>query len=245
MKIPKVFISYSHDTLEHKKWVLELATRMRNNGIDAIIDQWELKPGDDLPNFMEKQLSSSDKILMICTENYVTKANLGTGGVGYEKMIITSSLLKNIDENKVIPIVKQISTKIIPTFLTTKLYIDFSKEDDFEFGFDEMIRTVHNSPLYIKPEIGNNPFKFTEQETVNKTHDGIKDVMTTIVNAFNQISGDRISYEYLVNTFPASRIHLDVLIDESVKKGYISRDIFGNVILNQQGKIYAINNNLI
>ena len=68
MSIPKVFISYSHDNLEHKKWVLDLAIRMRNNGIDAIIDQWELKPGDDLPHFMETHLASPDKIIMICSE---------------------------------------------------------------------------------------------------------------------------------------------------------------------------------
>ena len=37
-----MFISYSHDSLEHKKWTLELAIRLRNNGIDAIIDQFEL-----------------------------------------------------------------------------------------------------------------------------------------------------------------------------------------------------------
>jgi hypothetical protein len=87
MKIPKVFISYSHDSVNHKKWILELATRIRNNGIDAIIDQWELQPGDDLPYFMKTHLSDSDKIIMVCTEKYVKKANAGTGGVGYEKMI--------------------------------------------------------------------------------------------------------------------------------------------------------------
>jgi TIR domain len=54
MIIPKAFISYSHDTLEHKKWILELATRLRNNGIDAILDQFELQPGDDVPHLMEK-----------------------------------------------------------------------------------------------------------------------------------------------------------------------------------------------
>ena len=42
MNIPKVFISYSHDSLEHKEWVNQLATKMRNHGIDATLDQWEL-----------------------------------------------------------------------------------------------------------------------------------------------------------------------------------------------------------
>ena len=75
MSIPKVFVSYSHDSLDHKKWVNELATKMRNNGIDAILDQWDLMPGGDLPHFMETNLENSDYILMICSEVYVKKAN--------------------------------------------------------------------------------------------------------------------------------------------------------------------------
>ena len=133
MAIPKVFISYSHDSQAHKKWVLELATRLRNTGVDAIIDQWELKPGDDLPHFVETHLADSDYVLMICTNRYVEKANSGVGGVGYEKMIITSDLLENIDSSKVIPIIKQDGTHYVPTFLKTKLFIDFSRSDEFEF----------------------------------------------------------------------------------------------------------------
>jgi len=95
---PRVFISYSHDTAEHKQWVLKFATTLRDRGIDAVLDQWDLKPGDDLPHFMETNLASSDYILMVCSETYVKKANRGTGGVGYEKMIITSSLLGNMDD---------------------------------------------------------------------------------------------------------------------------------------------------
>ena len=79
MTIPKAFISYSHDSQEHKKWILELATRLRNNGIDAILDQFELKAGDDVPHFVETQLAVADNILMICTNRYVEKANQGIG----------------------------------------------------------------------------------------------------------------------------------------------------------------------
>lgn len=243
MKIPKVFISYSHDAIEHKKWVLDLAIRMRNNGIDAIIDQWELKPGDDLPHFMEQHLANADKIIMICSENYVEKANSGTGGVGYEKMIITSNLLEKIDENKVIPIIRQVSTKLVPTFLKTKLYLDFSKNDDFEFSFDEMIRTIHNSPLYIKPEIGNNPFKQINNNVEQKTHDGILELMKIIVFGFNNTTSNVITYTYIKNYFPASRIFLDILLDQAGGLGYIRRDILNNVILENEGKLYAVNNN--
>jgi|ERR1043166_170844 hypothetical protein len=154
--IPKAFISYSHDSQDHKKWVLDFATRLRNAGVDAILDQWELRPGDDLPHFMERHLAAADRVLMVCTENYVKKANAGAGGVGYEKMIITADLLKSIDSNKVIPIIRQTGTHNVPVFLKSKLFLDFSRLDQFEFGFDELVRTLHDAPLFVKPpsEIG-------------------------------------------------------------------------------------------
>ena len=244
MKIPKIFISYSHDSIEHKKWIMDLAIRMRNNGIDAIIDQWELKPGDDLPHFMETHLANADKVIMICSEKYVEKANSGTGGVGYEKMIITSNLLKNIDENKIIPIVRQMSTKFLPTFLKSKLYIDFSKNSDYEFSFDELIRTIHNSPIYKKPEIGNNPFKEIDDSVEKKNYDGILEVMKIIVGGFNRTTYDHVAYEYINKTFSGSRILLDILLENAEELGYIHRDRDKDIVLSQEGKMYAINNNL-
>lgn len=48
---PKVFISYSHDSEEHKNWVLKLATHLRDHGVDVVLDQWNVRLGDDLPFF--------------------------------------------------------------------------------------------------------------------------------------------------------------------------------------------------
>lgn len=107
MNPPRVFISYSHDSAPHKEWVLELATTLRNRGVDAILDQWDLKPGHDLPSFMETNLVACDYAVMVCTPKYVAKANSGSGGVGYEKMIMTSQSLKKISESRVIPIIRE------------------------------------------------------------------------------------------------------------------------------------------
>ena len=107
MTAPVVFISYSHDSQELKRWVLDLATRLRECGVDAILDQWDIGPGGDLPHFMEQSLTKASRILMICTDRYVQKANAGEGGVGYEKMIVTADLMKKIDSARVIPIIRQ------------------------------------------------------------------------------------------------------------------------------------------
>ena len=60
---PKVFISYSHDSPEHKQWVLELGTKLRHNGVDVTLDQWDLTPGDDFARFMEFGVRDFDRVL--------------------------------------------------------------------------------------------------------------------------------------------------------------------------------------
>ena len=241
---PKAFISYSHDTQEHKKWVLELATRLRNNGIDAILDQFELQPGADIPHFMESHLSTSNKILMICTDKYVDKANKGQGGVGYEKMIITSNLMKNIDENKIIPIIRQNGTTEVPTFLKSKLYINFSKSDDFEFSYDELVRTIHNSPLFKKPPIGNNPFKPIAKE---KLQDDTK-LLDALLSAILRQQGTE-NYaltDFLIQELKISpmlfRLSINKLESLGFAKWYIK---FSHVAATDKGISYAFENKLI
>jgi hypothetical protein len=41
---PKVLISYSHDSPEHRQRVLGLAERLRTDGIDCTIDQYAVVP---------------------------------------------------------------------------------------------------------------------------------------------------------------------------------------------------------
>ena len=71
---PRVFISYSHDSDRHKKWVLNLASQLRAKGVDAVLDQWDLKPGKDVTLFMEEQLAECDFAILVCTQRYVDKA---------------------------------------------------------------------------------------------------------------------------------------------------------------------------
>lgn len=244
MSVPKVFISYSHDSQEHKKWVLDLATRLRNNGVDAIIDQWELRPGDDLPHFMEQHLSTSDYVVMVCTDNYVKKANTGSGGVGYEKMIVTAELLSNIDSNKIIPIIRQDGTRNVPTFLKTKLFINFSTNDDFEFSFDELVRTFHGAPLFKKPVIGHNPFIPIEQSPPEKTGDAMRELMEIVISDFE--NGENwTSYTSLVKRISISRIMLDVIIEDAKNEELVRVDHDGDLILTTKGKKYAIIHKLI
>ncbi|MCR1771121.1 toll/interleukin-1 receptor domain-containing protein [Burkholderia glumae] len=246
-KIPKAFLSYSHDSLDHKKWVLDLAIRLRSNGVESIIDQWSLGPGDDLPHFMEQNLAIADRVLMICTENYVKKANTGAGGVGYEKMIVTADLLRRIDSNKVIPLIRQSGTHTVPTFLQSKLYLDFSRPDQMELAFDDLIRAIHGAPLYVAPPVSNNPFVPVADTPATKTGDGVLIAVRIVVALFEASSSNFISYRDILRKASISRIMLDIYIQEAIDQKLITwlESSKEYLKLENKGKHYAIQHKLI
>ncbi len=66
----KVFIGYSHDSPEHEKQVLALSERLRADGVDSWIDQYEPYPEEGWPRWMERQISEAGAVLLICTPTY-------------------------------------------------------------------------------------------------------------------------------------------------------------------------------
>ena len=167
MNIPKVFVSYSHDSEEHKDWIKNLCTKLRKNGVDVILDQWDLRLGMDRTVFME-ELKDSDRVLIICTDNYVKKANNRESGVGYEGIIITAELAQNLKTNKFIPIIRQVSGENnTPIFLGTRIYSDFRDDSQFDVEFDKLLREILNIPINPKPPLGKNPF--TKQNPMDDT----------------------------------------------------------------------------
>ena len=150
----KVFISYSHDSPEHKQWVSELAVKLRHNGIDMTLDQWDIRPGDDITRFMERGIVDADRILVVCTDNYVSKANTGEGGVGYERMIITKEIVENQGNNKFIPIIRQTEWEDkTPEFLKNRVYIDFTDDSQFDAKFEELLHERLLVPPVQRPDV--------------------------------------------------------------------------------------------
>lgn len=157
---PTVFISYSHDSEEHKNWVLQLATRLRSNGVNVILDRWNLKLGSDLASFMERGLSKSQRIISVCSDIYVKKANDGKGGAGYEKQIMTAEFINDQNTNWVIPLIKNNpNPRKTPTFLGGRMYISFEEAHLYESKYEELLRDLLGEPVLPIPPIGKNPFQ--------------------------------------------------------------------------------------
>jgi hypothetical protein len=246
--IPKVFISYSHDDQAHKKWVVELTQRLRNKGVDAILDQFRVNLGEDLGSFMEKSVANSDRIIVICTNRYVIKAKEGSGGVGYEKMIMTSDYMQNINTKKVIPLIRQEGTNDVPEFLKSRLHINFSREDEFEVQFDNLLREIHGKPLFKEPPVGNNPFESVTEKPAESVTDKKTELLKSFINDYNR--GENVfMFDDLCNNSACSRILSESYIDELENDGFLETspalpygEEFANpsFTLTQKAKLYAI-----
>jgi TIR domain len=62
-----------------------LAEELQKNGVYVHVDQWDVKFGMDLLQYMESRIRESDFTLLICTPNFAEKANAGRGELDTKK----------------------------------------------------------------------------------------------------------------------------------------------------------------
>jgi hypothetical protein len=146
------FISYSWESDEHRNWVRRLATDLRSNGVDAWLDQWEVRLGDDVTEFMERSVSTADYVLLICTETFAKKANSRSGGVGYEQAIVTADLLNSQPpRGRFVCILRNGAPSLaIPRYMQSRLSVDFRNDGEYHRGLDQLL--VHISSVITMTE---------------------------------------------------------------------------------------------
>lgn len=172
MSDPKLFISYSWSNPEHEDWVLRLGTELRENGVDVILDKWDLKEGNDANAFMEKMVSDEEirKVILVIDEHYSMKAKDRIGGVGTETQIISAEVYESVEQNKFVAVIagkdQEGNTKL-PVFYKSRIYIDLSDEDLYAKNFEQLLRWVYDKPFNVKPELGRKPVFLDEESSVS------------------------------------------------------------------------------
>jgi hypothetical protein len=151
-----VFISYSHDSEEHKNRVRNLCERLRKDGIDCRIDQHEFSPPEGWPRWCRNQVQESQFVLVVCTETYKRRyeggAPAGEGkGAKWEGFIITLELYEAEEVNtKFIPVVfSSQDAQHIPLELRGATCYDPSAPDDY----GNLFRHLTNQPAREKSPV--------------------------------------------------------------------------------------------
>jgi hypothetical protein len=156
-KNPTAFISYSWDSPQHQKWVVNFANRLREKGIDATIDVFETQKGTtNLYSMMADNIRIKDFVLAILTNNYKERADKMSGGVGFETRLLLPLIQSNKD--KIIPIIREKDkTDTVPFYLQGVYYIDFSDDTKFEEKFKELLYRLLDVPIYEASPLGGIP----------------------------------------------------------------------------------------
>lgn len=159
----KIFISYSWTTTNHEQRVLDIATELVDNGIDVVLDKWDLKEGEDADKFMERMVSDPTitKVLIICDKMYADKSDKRKGGAGTEAQIISRLVYEQNDENKFVVAAFELNNEngkpYLPIYYGSRKYLDFTNESRYVEKFEELVRWIYDKPLYIKPKLGKTP----------------------------------------------------------------------------------------
>lgn len=168
----RVFISYSWTSSEHQTRVLDLAKSLRHDGIDVVLDKWDLEAGQDKFSFMETMVTdeSINRVLMILDRGYMEKADAREGGVGTETQIITPKLYTEAKSIKFLPIVFEKNDKgepYLPIFVSNRLYIDLSSDGvDYQSEYEQLLRNLYGMPDERKPKLGKLP-SFLQKESID------------------------------------------------------------------------------
>lgn len=197
---PKVFISYSWKPIANKQKTISLAERLENEGVNVIIDEWNLAEGQDKYQFMEQMVNNPDvkRVLIICNKEYAEKANKKTGGVGIESLIISDEIYSKADQKKFIPIIFERDSEgkeFVPTFIKSRIYIDLSNDENFEGEYEKLMRNIFDKPASKRPPRGTPPAYILEEEsTFLRTAHKVKTIQNALIN-------ERKNYQVFIDDY--------------------------------------------
>ncbi|MBR6052485.1 MAG: TIR domain-containing protein [Clostridia bacterium] len=168
---PKVFISYAWGSKEYQDGVLAFATSLMQDGIDVVLDKWDLTEGNDTYAFMEQSVTdpSITNVLILLDPLYAQKADKRSGGVGTETQIISPQVYKKVDQDKFLPIImKRDSSGNVckPAYLQGALHFDLTSPDTYDDEYIRLVKKLYGEEVYKKPPLGSRPKWVDESITV-------------------------------------------------------------------------------
>jgi hypothetical protein len=156
----RVFISYSGTAAQQKEWVAELGTFLRTNGIDARLDQWHLRNGMDLPQWMTNELDLAERVIVVTDSRYAERADKRLGGIGWETMLIQGDIAQLPPESrKYLVIVREKNfSEGIPRYLQTKFCMHWVENGDERTLRDNLLKELYD--VELAPPIGVPPITY-------------------------------------------------------------------------------------
>lgn len=145
MSNPRAFIS--HATEDKKIFVLDFASKLRENGIDAWLDRWEMYPGDSLVDkIFEEGIKDADVFIVVLSRNSTYKP--------WVRDELNAGVVKRIEHGcKLIPVI--IDDCEIPVSLNHTIWQRIKDTASYDAELQQIILSIFGQQL--KPPLGKPP----------------------------------------------------------------------------------------
>lgn len=192
-----VFISYSHDSDEHRERVLGLSERLRADGIETILDRYveSGSPPEGWPRWMLNALDKATHVVCVCTETYYRRFRglevPGKGkGVDWEGALMTQSLYDARSvSTKFIPVLfARTDEPYVPEPLRAQTFYVVDSDASYDALYDALLNQSGVVPGPVgtpkrKPRATGQPLSFPSAppaaEAKNKTFDDTRKIAGT------------------------------------------------------------------
>lgn len=142
---PKVFVSHASE--DKQRFVIPFATALRERGIDAWVDRWEMLPGDSLVDkIFEEGLKEAAAVVIVLSTISVAKP--------WVREELNAAVVKRIQKGtKIIPVVLEGCD--VPEALQSLLWESVKDVNDFSSCLSRVVDAVFGHT--VKPPIGKAP----------------------------------------------------------------------------------------
>ena len=145
----KVFVSHASEDKE--RFVVGFATKLRQNGIDAWLDRWEMVPGDSLVDkIFEEGIANAAAVIVVLSKHSVAKP--------WIREELNAAFVKRIhSKSKLIPILLDECT--VPEALSSTYWERIDNLNSYESSFGRIISSL--TGVTDKPPLGSLPTHIT------------------------------------------------------------------------------------
>jgi hypothetical protein len=157
----RVFVSYAHESAEHKDQVLALATFLREVGIPAVLDLWSADTRRDWYAWAIREMTEADFVLVVASERYRRSGDGNGPYVEHRGVQSEATLLRELVYSdragwlpKILPVVLPgHGIDQIPLFLQPNTASHYVLTSFTTAGAEELLRVILRQPGHIAPEV--------------------------------------------------------------------------------------------
>lgn len=173
---PKVFISHASE--DEERFVLEFAEKLRDHGVDAWVDEWEILPGDSLVDkIFEEGIGEAEAIIVVLSENSVDKK--------WVREELNASVVRRINQgSKLIPVV--IDECEVPEVLKATVWERVDDLNDYGDSLQRVLRAIYEER--DKPPVGEPPEYAVSEASLNVS--GLTDLENAALEALVETAAE-------------------------------------------------------